>query len=108
MEKRLIEGLSKISNLDIDMWAKIFDNISALIEEYVYESRVNLDSKTDIDLEFATLSLINEDNKLKINFIPKADMIKELKSIEQGNKSKLKVKLEKSVLNNILETFKEI
>ena len=35
MEKRLIEGLSKISNLDIDMWAKIFDNISALIEEYV-------------------------------------------------------------------------
>lgn len=108
MEKRLIEGLSKISNLDIDMWAKIFDNISALIEEYVYESRVNLDSKTDIDLEFATLSLINEDNKLKINFIPKADMVKELKSIEQGNKSKLKVKLEKSVLNNILETFKEI
>ena len=43
-----------------------------------------------------------------VNFIPKADMIKELKSIEQGNKSKLKVKLEKSVLNNILETFKEI
>ena len=108
MEKRLIEGLSKISNLDIDTWAKIFDNISALIEEYVYESRVSLDSKTDIDLEFATLSLINEDNKLKINFIPKAEMIKELKSIEQGNKSKLKVKLEKAVLNNILETFKEI
>lgn len=108
MEKRLIEGLSKISNLDIDTWAKIFDNISALIEEYVYESRVGLDSKTDIDLEFATLSLINEDNKLKINFIPKAEMIKELKSIEQGNKSKLKVKLEKAVLNNILETFKEI
>lgn len=108
MEKRLIEGLSKISNLDIDMWAKIFDNISALIEEYVYESRINLDSKTDIDLEFATLSLVNEDNKLKINFIPKAEMIKDLKGIEQGNKSKLKVKLEKSVLTNILETFKEI
>lgn len=108
MEKRLIEGLSKISNLDVDTWAKIFDNISALIEEYVYESRIDLDSKTDIDLEFATLSLINEDNKLKINFIPKEKMVKELKSIEHGNKSKLKIKLEKSVLNNILETFKEI
>lgn len=35
-------------------------------------------------------------------------MIKELKGIEHGNKSKLKVKLEKSVLNNILETFKEM
>ena len=79
-----------------------------LIEEYVYESRINLDSKTDIDLEFATLSLLNEDNKLKINFIPKAEMIKDLRDIEQGNKSKLKTKLEKAVLENILETFKEI
>lgn len=108
MKKRLIEDLSKISNLDTNVWAKIFDNISALIEEYVYESRINLDSRTDIDLEFAILSLTNEDKKLKINFIPKSEMVKSLKSIEQGNKSRLKVKLEKSVLNNILETFKEI
>lgn len=108
MEKRLIEGLSKVYNLDVDTWAKIFDTISSLIEEYVYESRINLDSKTDIDLEFATLSLLNEDNKLKINFIPKAEMIKDLRDIEQGNKSKLKTKLEKAVLENILETFKEI
>lgn len=108
MEKILIEDLSKLSNVEVDLWAKIFDNISSLIEEYVYESKVNLEEEIKIDIEFATLSISNIDGKLKIIFIPKEDMIKEFKSIQQGGKTRLKKKLERAVLNNLLETYREI
>ena len=108
MEKRLIEDLSKLSNVEVDLWAKIFDNISSLIEEYVYESKLNLDEELKIDIEFATLLISNTEGKLKIIFIPKDAMVKEFKAIQQGGKTRWKKKLERAVLNNLLETYREI
>ena len=35
-------------------------------------------------------------------------MVKEFKAIQQGGKTRLKKKLERAVLNNLLETYREI
>ena len=69
---------------------------------------VALEPRVDIDLEFATLSAVNQDGKLKIVFTPKEAMVDSFKNVQKEKKTRLKKKLEKVVLNSLLETYKEI
>ena len=105
---RLIEDLSKLSNIDVNILAKLFDAIELTIEEKVYEDRIKDIFNTEIDLEFALLSISNENGKEKIKFIPKEDLINKLKNAEQRKHTTLRKRLEKNITNKLLETFKII
>ena len=108
MKVKMSEDLSKLSNLDPNICAKLLEMMGDIITQRLYESRLNLDSEVDIDLDFAHLLLTNIEGQLKIKLVPNKEVSQNIVNIEKGKKSNLKLKIEKSLGNKIAEIFKEI
>lgn len=108
MKTNLIEGLSKLSNIDSDILAKLVDIMGECIIEAVYEDRLRNITTSEIDLGFITLSISNDDSKLKIKAIPSKELMTDLTNVEKGKNPKLKLKLEKNVIAKLQETYKEL
>ena len=108
MKTKLIEDLSILSNIDIELLSKLFDKFALCIEERVYEDRIKEDFSTEIDLGFASIVIKNEDGKEKIKLIPTPEFIKILKRAESKKSSQLKKRLERSVTTKMLELLRDI
>lgn len=108
MKVKMSEDLSKLSNLDRSICAKLLEMMGDIITQRLYESRLNLDSEVDVDLDFAHLLLTNIEGQLKIKLILNKEVLQNIVNIEKGKKSNLKLKVEKNLGNKIVEIFKEI
>lgn len=108
MKVKMSEDLSKLSNLDSNICAKLLEMVGDIITQRLYEGRLNLDSEVDVDLDFAHLLLTNIEGQLKIKLILNKEVLQNIVNIEKGKKSNLKLKVEKNLGNKIVEIFKEI
>lgn len=108
MKRNLIGDLSKAYNVDEEILAKIFEGMSRCIGEAVYESRLVNETETDIDMGFATLVVSLVNGRLRISFIPKDSLIDDLKSINEGKDPKFRIRLERALRENLIDTFKNI
>ena len=105
---RLIEDLSKLSNIDIDILAKLFEKVGECIAQKVYEDRLKVENTTMIDLDFGVFEIKNDEGKLKIKFSPSSSLLEDLVNIEKGKSPKLIKKLEKVTVTKLLETYKSL
>lgn len=108
MKINLIEDLSKLSNIDNKILAKLFDVSGNYIVQKVYEDRLNNKIETEIDFGFMTLVISNVDSILKLRSLPNKEFLKDLMEIEHGKNPKLKLKIEKNLIQTLVETYKEL
>lgn len=105
---KITEDLSKVSNVDKDILAKLFEGIQSVIVEEVYEDRLKNNPSTEIDLDFIKLIISNDNSQLKMSVIPSTKLLEELIDIEHGKEPKLKTKLEKNLVQTLSDTIKDI
>ena len=107
MKKMISTDLSKLSNVPEDCITKLLNLCSYSIGNSVYESLLNSETITEIDLGFGRLVIKADLKDLKIKFIPCENLEIDLKNINQGGEPSLKHKLEKSVVAKLIDMYKE-
>lgn len=108
MNKKITTDLSKLSNIPEECLDKLFKICAYSIGNSVYESILNNEPITEIDLGFGTLIIKANLKDLKLKFIPCEDLELDLKNINQGGEPSLKHKLEKSVIAKLIDMYKEL
>ena len=108
MKTSIIKDLALVSNIEEEILAKLLNKIELCIEQKVYEDRLKDDYTTEVDIEFATLLISNDNGKSKIKIIPKDEFIEGLRKAELKKNTNLKKKLEKAITDSIVQTFKDI
>lgn len=108
MKINLIEDLSKLSNIDKEIIAKLFEVSGNYIIQKVYEDRLNNKTETEIDFGFMTLTILNVNSSLKLKVLPNKEFLNGLVEIEHGKNPKLKLKIEKNLIQTLIETYKEL
>ena len=108
MKINLIEDLSKLSNIDQEILAKLFDTLGNYIIQKVYEDRLNNKTETEIDFGFMLLTISNVNSLLKLKVSPDKDFLKDLMELEHGKQPKLKLKIEKNLIQTLIENYKEL
>lgn len=106
MKKKIIEDLSKLYNIDVELLSKLFKDAGDLIAEEVYEDRIQLKTNTELDFEFAQLNISNVDGQLKVKFQLNPDVLEQLVNVEKGGNTKFKRKLDKVATTQLCEMFK--
>lgn len=104
----LFEQLSIITGVPQDIIEKLIKKSYLCISDDLYNAKINGEMSVDIDIVFGTLTLKVQGDDLKIKFNPSEDLIKTIKSTLLENKSLLKTKIEKSLIDNITKTFNEL
>ena len=105
MKINLIEDLSKLSNIDQEILAKLFDTLGNYIIQKVYEDRLNNKTETEIDFGFMLLTISNVNSSLKLKVLPDKDFLKDLMELERGKQPKLKLKIEKNLIQTIIYNY---
>lgn len=104
----LFEQLSIITGVSQDTIEKLIKKSYLCISDDLYNAKINGEMSVDIDIVFGTLTVKMQGDDLKIKFNPSEDLIKTIKSTLLENKSLLKTKIEKSLIDNITKTFNEL
>lgn len=108
MKKKLSGDLSKLTNVPEEILDKLLNVCKYCISESIYESMLNKDKITEIDLGFGDLLFKTGLKDLKIKFIPKEDLELDIKGVTNGDKSTLHRKLEKALSTKLTEIYKDI
>lgn len=108
MKKKISSDLSKLSNIPEDIIKKIFDLTSYCISNTVYESLLNNEQLTEIDLGFGELIIKHDLKDLKLKFLPCDNLELDLKNVNNGGKPELYHKIEKAVVAKLSDLYKEI
>ena len=74
----------------------------------VYESHLNKEQITDINIGFGNLLISVEDNTLVYKFIPSSTFERELVNTIVSKKNPLREKLELTFINRITNTYKDM
>ena len=104
----LFEQLSIITGVPQDTIEKLIKKSYLCISDDLYGAKINGETCVDIDIIFGTLTLKIQGDDLKIKFNPSEELIKTIKTTLLENKSILKTKIEKSLIDNITKTFNEL
>lgn len=108
MKKKINSDLSNLSNIPEDIIDKILDLTTYCIGNAVYESLLNNDQLTEVDLGFGKLIVKHDLKDLKLKFLPSERLELDLKNINSGGKPELYHKIEKSVVAKLNDLYKEI
>ncbi len=108
MKKNLNADLSKLTGIDNTTLLKLSDIVSYIIGNSVYESSLQFDDITEIDLGFGELLIKNDNGNIKTKFIPSEDLELDIKGVVKGDKPMLKKRLEHSLAAKLIEIYKDI
>lgn len=108
MEKKLNSDLSNLSNIPENILDKLSELTTYVISSSVYESLLNKEGMTEIDLGFGNLLIKHDTADIKMKFIPNDILKEDLKKINNGGKPGLYRKLEKAVSAKLKELYKEM
>lgn len=105
---KIIEDLSKLFNIEQGTLSKLLVTLGYCIAERVYEDVLENKTTTEVNIEFATLTVSNVDGKLKIKLTPNEQFLNDLKAAESRQKVKLVDRIEKYLINTLNYTYKEL
>lgn len=108
MERKVLEDLSKVSNIDKEIIDKLFQYLGYLICENVKCDRIKLIQDSILDIGIGILNISNNNGNLRIKYSPTKEMLEDLTNIEKGKDTKLKAKLEKSITEKLCDIYKDI
>lgn len=108
MKKKLSSDLSKLSNIPEDTIEKFLTLTSYCISNTVYESLLNNEQLTELDMGFGTLIVKHDLKDLKLKFIPNAGLEMDLNNVNSGGKPALYHKIEKAIIAKLNDLYKEI
>lgn len=108
MKKTLNSDLSKLSNIPEDILERFLNLTAYCISNTVYESLLNNEQLTELDMGFGTLIIKHDLKDLKLKFIPSTDLEMDLKNVNSGGKPALYHKIEKALIAKLNDLYKEI
>lgn len=102
------KDISLFTGLSEDNVAYITNIIEDVICEDVYESILNHESTTEINLGYGILYIKLEDDNIKYKFIPSKNLIDNINNIFKNNEYTFKSKINKTLTDRITKTYKEL
>lgn len=104
----LISDVSRLSNIPLATLSKIQDLEKILIAQYVSESILTDQETTEIDIGLGKLLIRISDSEIKYKFIPSKILDQQLINTVNSKTSPLIDKLENSIQEKIMRTYKEM
>lgn len=108
MKKKISTDLSKLSNLPEPLLDKLLGLTAYCISNAVYESLLDNEQFTELDMGYGTLIVKHDLKDLKLKFIPSEDLEMDLKNVNSGGKPELYHKIEKAVVAKLNDLYKEL
>lgn len=108
MKKKITTDLSKLTNIDEKVLDKLSELTMYLISEAVYETSLNMETITELDMGYGDLIIKNGDGELKIRFIPKPELELDIRGVNKGGQPTLKKRIEKTLIAKLVDMYKEI
>ena len=104
----IIEDISTITTIPKDALNKLTDKQVWCICEAVREGILKNESPIEMDIGIGTLLISDEEENVKYKFIPSPILEEAINQTILTKKSPLELKLEKNLINKILNTYKNI
>lgn len=104
----LNKDISLFTGLSEDNLSYIENIIEDIICEDVYESVLNHESVTEINIGYGILYIKLEDNNVKYKFIPNKNLIDNINNIFKNKEYTFKSKINKTLTDRITKTYKEL
>lgn len=104
----LISDVSRLSNIPVATLSKIQDLEKILIAQYISESILTDESITEIDTGLGKLLIQISDSDIRYKFIPSKALDQQLINTVNSKTSPLIDKLENSIQEKIMRTYKEM
>ena len=108
MKKKISGDLSKLTNIPSGLLDKLSNTCAYCISEAIYESKLNGDVVTEVDLGFGELLFKTDSGELKVKFIPSENLELDIKGVMGGGEPTLRNMLEKSLSAKLVDLYKEM
>lgn len=108
MKSYLYKDLSFLLGIKEKQTLYINNLIKDIICEDVYESLINKENITEIDLGFGTLYIQIIEKEIKYKFIPNAEITADINKVLTQKEYKFKSKINKALTDRITKTYKEL
>lgn len=104
----LIVDLSNITTIQKASLERLRDLSVDCIGHSVYESLSNNENVSEINIGYGSLIVMVEDNSILYKFIPNSKLENTLKNVVQNNESPLTKRVEKTIIDKIEKTYKDL
>lgn len=108
MEKNLIKDLSKLTTIPIDSLCLLSNKAIWCICDEVEDTILNGETITTIDIGIGNILIKNEEDEVKYKFIPSKELENNIIDTTINKKNPLKIIIEKTLINKILNTYKDV
>ena len=104
----LTEDLSVLTCVPLADIKKLSNIAEDIISHCVMEDTLQLNTVTDIDIEFGVLRIANTSEGVKYKFIPKDSLNDKIVKVYKTKRSPLKARAEKAISTRLKLTYKEL
>lgn len=104
----IMEDVSAITTIPKDSLNKIVEKQTWCICHALQESKLNYENIVEINIGIGSLLISDQDEVVKYKFIPSETLEEAINETLKSGKSPLELKLEKSLINKIVKTYKDI
>lgn len=104
----LIKDLSTLTTINEGKLENLFKLIADCIGEEFKETIDSEKSIMEYDIAIGKLFICNKENELKYKFIPSENLENILKGVVKGKRNSLELKVEKSLISAIENTYKDL
>ena len=104
----IVEDISTLTTIKEEYLNSLVAKSEWCICSYVENSILNKESITKIDIGIGSLSILVEDNTIKYKFIPSEQLENAIRTTIINDKNPLKLKLEKVLVDKIINVYKEL
>lgn len=106
--RNLVKDTSNITQINIDDILKLTKISEDLICDYVFQSKMMKNNRTDFDIGFGVISILVDTDDIKYRFTPNTSLEDNIKTTLKKNKSPLKIKAEKALSKRLKLCYKEL
>lgn len=108
MKSYLYKDISFLLGFEEKQTSYINNLIKDTICEDVYESLLNKENITEIDLGFGTLYIQVIEEEIKYKFVPNIEITEDINKVIKNKEYKFKSKINKALTDRITKTYKEL
>ena len=108
MEINIIDDVSKLTTIPKENLNRLLDVFGYCIADKIIEDRLNDQDVTSVDIKIGTLTIKHSLDEVKCRFSPSAKFSDELIRAITQDKSPLEKAIEKSLVEKITKTYKDI
>ena len=105
--QNLINDLSTLTNIPIDIWEKFIDIAHMDIAHYAFETISQKETSLSIDIGLGILYIKYEDDNIKYKFIPHESLEREVEEAFVNKKSPLVEVSTKKLTTRLKNAYKE-